>query len=486
MEREMIDSYLAAFQESPAEVMDRMPEKRTPAGAPREGAGTAFDVDAIATSTFVKMRDDVRSQIHDDAGSVADVALGKAPIEKHDRAQDLVDEFRYDKLSAMEDARLLKADLPETPWSDDYWGIYLGVLGNRYADPNYPASQDWKQNYDYVTQRPAEKVVASGNLGDINLLSPSEKYDLLVGDAAFSLTKAMWAEGKATYDSKGSVETWMGICHGWAPASYNLARPRKAITVRSPSGLPVHLYPSDIKALCSLLWAYSSPDVRFIGTRCNEQDPPKDENGRVLSSAAFDTNPGTWHLAMVNQIGVAKRSLVMDATYDYQVWNQPLAGYEYHYFNPNGMRSAATLREATVARGDFTRDRFAKYRSRDYVAAVGVAMRTRYVSETAPYHAPMDEASADAITVVDYFYDLELDGDGRILGGEWYLNRHPDFLWGPARGVRAVTPADAFATEEWSGAGPVPASWRSAAVRASADGLPLAKIVERLVALANG
>jgi hypothetical protein len=88
--------------------------------------------------------------------------------------------------------------------------------------------------------------------------------------------------------------------------------------------------------------------------------------------------------------------------------------------------------------------------------------------------------------LVDYFYDLELDGSGKIIGGEWYLNKHPDFLWTPAPGLHATTPADAFATGTWDAGQPVPESWRSAAVRASADGLPLARIVERLIALANG
>ncbi len=32
---------------------------------------------------------------------------------------------------------------------------------------------------------------------------------------------------------------------------------------------------------------------------------------------------------------------------------------------------------------------------------------------------------------MDYHYDLELDSSGRIVGGEWYQNRHPDFVWMP-------------------------------------------------------
>ena len=56
-----------------------------------------------------------------------------------------------------------------------------------------------------------------------HLLSPAEKYDLLVGDANYGLTKQMWNAGKGYHDRYGSVESWMGYCHGWAPAAYAVA-----------------------------------------------------------------------------------------------------------------------------------------------------------------------------------------------------------------------------------------------------------------------
>lgn len=486
LERAEIERYLADFTGNPAEVMDRVPDKRAPDGAVAGDASTHFDDAAILSGDFVVQRDGVRSGMSGEDGvRIEDMVPGKAPIGVRDRAQDLVDTFRYDKPADMDAQKLSSAALAVTPWSDDYWGIYHGILGHRYADLLFPDSDDWKVNFDYVTKHPAARVVAAGAQAAIDALSPSEKYDLLVGDASFTLTTEMWDEGKRIYDRGGHVETWMGICHGWAPAAYMMERPRRTVTLHGPSGVLLRFFPADIKAFESLLWANSSPPIRYIGTRCTEKDPKKDENGRVLSEAAFDTNPGTWHLAMVNQIGVSKRALVMDATYDYEVWNQPVCGYEYHYFNPQDMRFAATSREGTVARGAFTRDRFAKYRSTDYKAVVGVAMRTTYVVERAPTQFPTDDPGRDLTRLVDYFYDLELDGAGRILGGEWYLNRHPDFLWTPSPGRRAETPADAFATGVWGLGDAVPETYRTAAVRASADGLPLAKVVDRLVELAS-
>jgi hypothetical protein len=36
---------------------------------------------------------------------------------------------------------------------------------------------------------------------------------------------------------------------------------------------------------------------------------------------------------------VSRRAMIMDATYDYEVWNQPIFSYEYQYFNPATMRA---------------------------------------------------------------------------------------------------------------------------------------------------
>jgi len=491
MEKEEIERYLEAFDRTPAAVRDRLPPKRTPGGVEIVGGLTAFAPAAIASGGYVLQRDGVRARVHASDGggvvTVADLARGKAPIKAHDRAEDVVDVLRYDRPAEMDAQNLAAAALTETPWSDNYWPVYLGVLGNRYADTAFPGSDTWKENHDYVVARPASAIVATGAAAALDALAPAEKYDLLVGDRAGTLTAAMWAQGQGILDAHGKVETWMGICHGWSPASYMLGRPRRAVAVVSPDGaVGFRFFPSDIKALASLLWASSAPAVRFIGTRCDDKDPARDENGRTLSDACFDTNPGTWHLAVVNQIGVARRAFVMDATYDYQVWNQPICGYEYHYFNPQQMTFAPTLAEALVPRADFTRDRFTRHRSAGYAAVAGVAMRVRYVAETRPSHAETDDPGRDRLVLVDYFYDLELDRDGRIVGGEWYVNRHPDFLFSPARGERAVSPADAFATGAWGAGRGVPASWQGAAVRASAVGMPLARVVERLITLAGG
>ncbi|AUX26343.1 uncharacterized protein SOCEGT47_069040 [Sorangium cellulosum] len=413
-------------------------------------------------------------------------AAVRAGYRSIDRAVDLVDVLEYTRPAEMDAAGLLRASLAETPWSDDYWPIYAGGLGRRYADPGFPSSSDWKENFDYIREHPAQAIVRSGDQGAIDRLSPSEKHELLIGDASGALTTAMWDEGRQYHERDGKVELWMGLCHGWAPAAYMLRRPRKMVSVKAADGrTELRFFPSDIEALATLLWAKAGAPTRFIGSRSNERSPRFDEVGRVLSPAAFDTNPGTWHLCVVNQIAVAQRSFILDVTYDYEVWNQPVHSYEDTYFNPQTLEPAADVGRATVPRDRFTNDKFRRYRDVPFASVLGVSMTVHYVVETSPTHAKMDDPSRDQVHSTDYRYDLELDAEGKVVGGEWYQSTHPDFLWTPPPRARAATGAEHLATGRWTAQAPLPASWRRAASSMAGRSLPLARIVEQLIDLAS-
>ncbi len=488
--KNLVNERLQALKSSPVVEMQRQPEKRNLEGHVVK-ASHLFSKKDIEISRFVFASDDARKQLRL-LENGAEIALentppGRAPYENYDRADHLVDNFQYSSPETIEAAGLQQSKLDESPWSDDYWPLYKGILGCRYADPDFPNSTDWSANFTYVVNNKPEDIIATDNVEQINLLSPAEKYDLLVGDKSGTLTRKMWEQGRQYHDSQGTVETWMGICHGWAPAAYMLSRPRNTVEVIAVNGMLLRFYPSDIKALASLLWAQVPTFTKFIGGRCNDQNPDRDPiNGRLISSQCFDTNPGTWHLSLVNQIGVSRRSMILDATYDYEVWNQPINGYKFWYFNPQEMKWADSFAEAKVNLNAFTNDMFKDYRSAGIASVVGIMNRVQYVVETSPSHSENDSPSADAINTVDYYYDLELDHHGDIIGGEWYQNKHPDFLWTPPPEAKARTHSENFATGIWSSTTSIPKSWRSAAWYASYNNAaPLAKIVNHLIKLAN-
>jgi hypothetical protein len=490
--QQILEAMLRDFERAPIEALDHRPPKFDTDGQP-VGPETAFSPWDLRAGRDVSGRDRFRKSLamldHGVLLRLGDILPGRAPCAEADRAELLVDRLEHRTLDAMQAADLTAAKLAESPWSDDYWALYLGVLGKRYADVRFPAGADWHENHDYIQRHPARDIVARENAAAIDLLSPSEKYDILVGDTSMGLTRRMWAEGKYYYDSTGDVESWMGICHGWAPASYCLPRPRHAVDVLAADGRThLRFYPSDIKGLATLLWANADTVSRFVGGRCNDKDPATDASGRLVSERCFDTNPGTFHLAVVNQLGVCRRSAVMDATYDYEVWNQPLHAYRYALFNPQTRRYTPNLAAAQVSRTDYTRDHFRGRRAQAAAAFVGIMMELTYVVETAPTHALEDSPAQDRLRMARYLYDLELDGSGQIIGGEWYTNKHPDFLWTPPPNTRARTPADALVSGTWAAGTTVPEAWRRTAWRAadSASPSPLAAIVEALIARSRG
>lgn len=473
-----IQDQLNEFHKNPAVFMQ--------SPAPKSKTGTLFfDHETVITNDFVNAKTATRKKFI----TTKQATSRKSSFSPNDRVEALVDTKKIIRsLTEMEKLNLREGKVGTTPWSDDYWPIYKGILGARYADQEFDFLGEWDEANEYIKSNPALEIFTSSDFDLINLMSPAEKYDFLMGDRTQALTKRMWQEGKYYWDEYGEVETWMGICHGWAPASYMLARPTKKITVTAFDGkTKISFYPSDIKALSSLLWANVRTATRFIGGRCSSQDPQTDENGRVIEADCSDTNPGTWHMSIVNQVGITKASFVMDATFDYEVWNQPVVSYSYKYFNPQTREAKENIDEATIDLATYTSDKFKDYRSQDAKKIVGVSMQVEYGVESSPMQRDIETSEHDATTYAYYMYDLEINEAGEIIGGEWYRNTHPDFLWTPPIGTKAITYADYYllGVPNWDGKQALPARWRDLAIKSAERGQPLAKIVESLIELSN-
>ena len=392
-----------------------------------------------AEDSNVQFREGCRQGIRDRRETI-NVNKWFSPILTNDRAEDLIDEpFKMVKsVRRMEEMKLKKGVTTALPWSDSYWPIYRGGLGQRYADSKNN-KLDWKESRNYVIENPSDLLLAEGRWDD---LSPSEKYDLLMGLKHMPLTASNWKDGQEYYEQSGKVETWMGLCHGWAAASIMMPEPKKKVSIQlGPE--KATFYPSDIKGLSTLLWAKGDFKTKFIGGRCNSKNPREDSSNRPVERDCLDNNPGTWHLAVVNQIGVSQRALIMDATYDYEVWNQPVYSYSYSYFNPNTGKRMNDLQKAMLRRGEWN-DLRDKFRAAKTHYVVGVVMSVKYASENEPSKEENQELN---FAEIEYEYDLELDENFSIIGGEWHSPNHPDFLWVPVKGSFPYTYGDRNETE---------------------------------------
>ncbi len=426
-------NFLESFKLNPEKAYFEMPEKH----------GPSADEEFLRLKQKACRRDSVRKDIIDAGKSAQTGGLELFSPQSLGNERQAIE---FVELPAGEvitniyelDKSLKFGQVSVQPWSGDYWSIQSGMAAKRYVDKNSNRF-NWKASYEYFLANPTLST-------EPEFWSAAEKYDFIVGDEEFSLTHANWLEGKAYHDAHGRVEGWMGICHGWAAASFMEPRPTHSINMNSyfDDTQSVELLPDDIKALLSLKWAkgttvnkdYSGLATSFVGGRCNDKEAESDpETGRVIDPKCFDVNPATWHIIVTNQVGQVKRPFIIDAAYDYEVWNHPVVSYQVNYFNPKDLSEVETLEQAKVAIGaDDFKDKFAKFRNNPKAKhLVGIRMEVKYVVETSPLNRGTDSSENDMLNKVAYYYDLELDETGKIIGGEWYQRSHPDFVWMPKK-----------------------------------------------------
>ncbi len=401
----------------------------------------------------------------------------KALFQNNENPEDLVDNPSQliKNLDTMTKRNLTTGQVKNKPWSDSYWPIASGASAYRYNDPKNQG-ETWEEMFKYFLNNPTESYLTNEKIA---LLSPAEKYDLLLADSNYMLTNQMWAEGKRYFDRYGKVEPWMGLCHGWAAVSFMWPEPTKKVLTKSTlTKLPVPFMPSDIKSLGTLVWAKGRYPSKYLGGRCNVKNPKRDSNGRITDPECFDVNPGSWHIAVVNQVGVNKRSMVIDATFDYEVWNQPLLSYKYTYFNPN-TKTVGTLDKSAITVSEFKKDKFKQYRSSKVKKVVGIFMDLVYVAEVEPDHKV--GATNPLTATVRYQYDLELDENLNVIGGEWYSEAHPDFMWVPELNSVIDTSGDKLIKNDtWKTTELVPTLYKTANQMNAQQGIPLRKVVQKL------
>lgn len=466
---ESVTDFLRAFHADPARMMQQLPPFVRKDGK-ADTRGFIRD-QAPDWDPMIQLRDEQRRKM-----ILASTPM-TAPAEGVDNPEKLVEPGGLHRnIFEIHGSGLTHATLNPVPWTDSYWPLANGNTAARYSDGAFPERKDWQASFNYASSKPASSVIASGDRKAINKLSPAEKYDYVMGDSGWTLTNYAWQTGRAMMEKYGNVPGWMGICHGWAAASHiNSPVPKEPIEVEGVNG-PVTFYPQDVKALMSMLWANASPRVRFTGSRCNVSRPAKNNYGRVIDKACFDVNPTTLHLGLVNQVGVHKRSLIIDATYDAEVWNHPVAAYRFRYFNPQTWRESTTIEPSRIPLERFKLDKFREFRTPGTHSVIGVVMDVTYVVEINATHVPYDPVPP--VKTLRFMYDLELDAAGNILGGEWYTNAHPDFVWTFDKELQARTFQDAeLAGDPWSKHSPVPVTWTAPASGASRRGAPLATFV---------
>lgn len=367
-------------------------------------------------------------------------------------------------------------------WSYHYFPVYKGGVAQRFLSPVFVGEEDWNNLYQEYQKNPPGKLIDENSS---SILSPIEKYEYLIGNENFSLTSKQWAEGLLAQRRYGIIPTWYGSCHGTAPASIRQARAEKAITVRSfDNRNDIIFYPSDIKALLSYAWATTGGESAMIGTRCDEVI----QNQGRPSPACNDVNPGAFHLAITNLVGLHHEPIIIDTAESIQVWNRPLLSYRLNYYHPATRNLTQNLKSAMVPREKFITDPYKQYRSPQTAFIVGVWIELFFGAGVPASDATTNSAADDAFVTTNYWYDLELDSKGDIIGGEWHEIFHPDFVWVVSPEAKPRTIYDHLMGSgllSYDGKKPLPGQVTDLAKKSSVSGELLFSIVEKMLHLSR-
>jgi hypothetical protein len=318
-------------------------------------------------------------------------------------------------------------DVAATVWADTYWPTSQGSHNHRWLGRDVPSPLE---KYDAVfNDEPGCETYPSKFYGE-GAKEEWDTYYACAGSAAKWQSKNFQGGGKMhdgiDNDGDGKVDGygedgidgiqgWWGTCHAWTPASMLVPEPQHAVTM---DGVTFEV--GDIKALIQN--SFDRTSAVMLGGRCNSKEIEHTVEGSA-NDACSDVNPGALHVIMTNFLGINQLPLVEDRTANYEVWNQPVVGYEITQQNEV---SATEANECVGATGD-------TWTYNDKADTLyDVRMTVSYVTESSARREPI--GYRNNIRTDRYHYILEVGSSGKVIGGRYCKdgeNNHIDFLWSP-------------------------------------------------------
>jgi hypothetical protein len=313
-------------------------------------------------------------------------------------------------------------------WADTYWPTYDGSHNARWQGATIKSPLE---KYDQAFNNAAGCATQPESICGPGAKAKWDTYNGCAGPAAkwqsqnFQGAGDMHngvddnADGKVDEcdgtDGADGVATWWGTCHAWTPASLLMPEPQHSVVMNG-----VTFEVADIKALTQNI--FDSTSAVMLGGRCNSKEITHDVNGSANAECA-DVNPGALHVILTNFLGVAQLPLIEDRTANFEVWNQPVVGYNVT------KQAKITAKAANTCVGQ-TGDTWKYNTSAKELYEVRVTVS--YITEGSPSTSPI--GFEDNISTDDYHYILELGSTGKVIGGRFCSdssNDHVDFLWSP-------------------------------------------------------
>jgi hypothetical protein len=324
--------------------------------------------------------------------------------------------------------------MPSVPvaWADTYWPSSEGSHNHRWMGASVKSPLE---KYDAAFNNAAgcetqpARIYGSGAKAAwdayYTCAGPAAKWQMKNYQGISRMHDGIDNNGDGVVDDYGSdrskgvdgIQSWWGTCHAWAPAALMLPEPQRAVTLNGQ-----RFEVADIKALAQNIFDRTS--AVMLGGRCNNEEINHDVNGSANDECA-DVNPGALHVIMTNFIGLRQAALIEDRTANYEVWNQPVLGFEVTKQAEISKTAANQCVGNTTAGSTWTYNPNAK-------KLYEVRMTVTYLSESGAEARPVGWRNHTATD--RYHYILELNDAGKVIGGRYCTdstNTHIDFLWSP-------------------------------------------------------
>ena len=293
-------------------------------------------------------------------------------------------------------------------WSSSFFPFWFGSEGGRWMDG--APTLTWRTLFGFAapTEADARQWLLAADHGDtaaqqrLFSLAPTEKLDLVTGRWTFPATGQSLAR---THNARPRPRYWSGRCNGIANASLNEPEPFRVVDVIGVDGSHVRFHPNDIKSLLAVAY---------------DQTPTMTIVGEVCVTVSFDApatcsmSPAVLVVALLNRIGLARQSFLIDALPTVAKQYYAIAGARVHAGTPRrplgvDMDSALAGKVASL---------------------VDVDIELTLSSTTLPYARgnQIDPAFPDgthylrvglAPVVMKYSATLALDDATELIGGEW-------------------------------------------------------------------
>lgn len=265
-------------------------------------------------------------------------------------------------------------------WSNSLWTKERSLINWRWNSPESESS-------DYASPYQIEVFLMSQE--ELALLSPAEKFDLLMGRYDFPLKDEAYAQIETEFNSP-YTNALSAIFHD---------EPNEK-TLVNQDGISIPFGSSDIKALLAYHYGVNGrKSDDSIGKKCSEE------------SCEGDLDAGTFHVTIANKLGISREAFFIDIDPKDKIEGRLAVGFTSAVtdeFRPKDKEPEGTVK------------------------VLKVLAQVTFL-DTAP--SPSWEPSGVFHQTRAMSYYLYLNLQKEVIGGKWLSSDRPDSLWIP--GVKA-------------------------------------------------